>query len=135
MRDWFDRAWPKLEVWGLKATGLWLALFAVVLIAVGMSESSMADGGIYRLPVAVVGAALLLAAVLIYDRSREDLAERTVQAATAIVLAYLLLSGNPEIEVQPVIYWLLWLGSVLFGLRAFRGGFRQQRRAAAQADS
>ena len=135
MRDRFNRAWPKIQVVGRELTGIWLGLFALVLFGIAFVGTFQREVEFLRLPVGVFGATLMLAALLIVDGSREDLAEWTVQGSVAIVVAYLLLSGNPTVDQQATVYWLLWLGSVLFGIRAFRGAFRRRLEGADHVDA
>src|SRR4051794_8444649 len=118
VRAHFDALWPRLEVWGLRMTALWIGSLALAAI-IGNVDSS--DVG--KLLGYSAAAAAIVAAVLTWDRSREDLVTWVVAGIAGVILVAAF--ADPHNPAYPPV--LVYLGIALFGIRAFRGAFRRRR--------
>jgi hypothetical protein len=76
----FLETWPRLELWGLRASGAWIVILGVLqfVISLGLEAPYLSLAG---------SVAVLVAGVLTIDSSREVLAVWTVAGAGAFVLA------------------------------------------------
>jgi hypothetical protein len=129
-RSRFDRAWPRLEVLGLRFTGIWIVFLGAVTLSLGY------DSPLTSLISGTFGWAGVLAGILAIARSREDLVLWTIQGTVGLGLTQLFfLSSAPVAQrdfenEEGTIYALVFLAIALWGIRTFRGAFHQRRRDA-----
>ena len=132
MRRWFDRRWPRLETWGLRITGAYLAIIGALEIYIARVDPVRSVGA-SGLLLTVFGIVLWIAGVLAFDRSREDLVTWIAGGTAGLYAAFFLFGSTPGVDLDAVFSDLVILGVALFGLRAFRGAFRKRREVSAAA--
>jgi hypothetical protein len=125
LRSRFMAAWPRIERVGLRVTGVWLVVLGLLTTLAGLDIPNGVLISVWP------GAALVIAGVLAVDGSRHDLIRGTLAGLTALVLAAGIAASqaaDPEaLNADAYLGALIMLGAPLWGIEAFRGGFRDRR--------
>src|SRR5688500_13274701 len=124
MRARFISAWPRIERLGLRVTGAWLVILGLLTTFTGFDFPNGLFITIWP------GAALVVAGVLAIDGSRHDLIKGTLAGLAALVLAAGIAASqgaDPDaLNADAYVPALIMLGAPLWGIEAFRGGFRDR---------